>query len=62
MRFVRENVERVTDDKAKAEELKALGYVEVKEEAEKPVARPEQGAGNDRCGNHQTLTGAYGVR
>jgi hypothetical protein len=43
MRFVRDNVERVTDDKAKAEELQALGYVEVKEEAEKPVRKTRAG-------------------
>lgn len=30
MRLIRENVERITDDKKFIKELKAMGYVEVK--------------------------------
>lgn len=32
MRLIRENVERITDDKRKIAELKEQGYVEVKDD------------------------------
>lgn len=42
MRLIKENVERITDDKKFIEELKRQGYVEVKDNAGKPKGKSDR--------------------
>lgn len=47
MRLIRENVERITDDKKLIKEYKDQGYVEVKDERKAKGKNPRKTVGSD---------------